>query len=369
MDADRWRAVAPLVAAVAAAATVLLVLIPAASGGGTGPLPPAPVPPAPQPLDRLSQSLDRCAAALDSKGFAGRYPQRADWRPLAQLFSGGMTVTLLDGDVPFVCATGPSVVEVSDPQAAVPVDTALLVLSTSDGVLAAVAPDGARVEVTTHGEGPSGLAANRHFIRVAAGPITDAGQLAVTVGDASGVRRLGSPERLAPPVLSVVDRRSVPADRSAAAVDLMWRCLGQVGADSASQNWEPVQVLAYRRGDQPASVLVAAGRSSVGGCSIAPGEVTPLRPWGPNVTDAGARPFVWLTPLPDLTADVAAGPVRPEVVRMEVTDVDGRAWRVNVAAGTFVGQAPPGSQPDPRTVTVRAFDADGTLLYTGPAVD
>ena len=256
MDADRWRWLAPVIAAVATVAIVLLVVLPARPDPAGVPIPPAPVRPGPQELDRLGQSLDRCADALDAAGLAGQYPERTEWRPLAQLYRDGMSVTLLDADVPFVCATGPSTVEVSDPQAAVPVDRALLIASTPGGVLAAVAPDGARVEVTTDGERPSGLAAHRNFLRLAPGPITHAGQLAVTVGDPSGVRTLGAPERLAPPALSVVDRRSVPADRSAGAAELLRRCLAQDDSDIAAAEWSTAQVMAYRRADQPASLLV-----------------------------------------------------------------------------------------------------------------
>jgi hypothetical protein len=233
-------------------------------------------------------------------------------------------------------------------------------------VLAAVAPEGARVEVTTDGERPSGLAAQRSFLRLAPGPITDAGRLAVTVSDAAGIRPLGAPERLAPPALRVVDRQDVPADDSAGAADLLRRCLAATGADAAP-GWEPAQVLAYRRAEQPTSLLVATRGAAVGGCSVAPGDVTPLRSWGPTTVD-GARPFVWLTALPDLTADLVAGPVRPDVVRMEVGDGGARRWSVAVAGGTFAAQAPPGAPTDPRSLTVRAYAADGTLLFEGPAV-
>jgi hypothetical protein len=364
MDADRWQRSAPWIAAVATAATVLLVLLPAGSGRGPGPGPPPPVRPAPQALDRQDESLDRCAAALDAAGLAAGYPRRDGWQPLAQLFTGGTSVTLLDAEVPFVCATGPSTVEVSDPRAAVPVDRALLIASTPSGVLAAVAPSGARVEVSTDGDRPAGLAAHRHFLRLAPRPITRADQLAVTVGDSGGVRPLGAPERLAPPALSVVDRRFVPADPSAAAAEMLRRCL--VAADATAPGWAPAQVLAYRRAGQPASLLVAAHHSAVGGCSVAAGEVTPLRTWGPSAT-GDARPFAWLSALPDLGADLAAGPVRPEVVRLEVVAGDGRRWRVAVAGGTFAGQGPPGAPTDPRSLTVRAYAADDTLLYEGPA--
>lgn len=369
MDADRWQRRAPWVAAVAATATVLLVLLPAGSARSSSPVPPVPpvpVGPAPQALDRHGQSLDRCADVLDAAGLAGRYPPRTGWQPLAQLSSGGMSVTLLDAQVPFVCATSPSTVEVSDPQAAVSVDRAQLIVSTPSGVLAAVAPAGTRVEVTTDGERPSGLVAQRTFLRLAPRPITHAGQLAVTLGDVRGVRPLGAPERLAPPALRVVDRQFVPADRSTGAADLLLRCRAAAGADAA-QGWTPAQVLTYRQAVQPASLLVAARDGAVGGCSVSPGEVTPLQRWGPGATD-GARPFVWLTSLPGLSADLVAGPVRPEVVRMEVGDGAGDRWQVAVAGGTFAGQVPPGAPTDPRSWIVSAYAADDTLLYEGPAV-
>ncbi|MCO1655610.1 hypothetical protein [Pseudonocardia humida] len=367
MDAERKRSLAPWAAAVAAAATVAAVVLPAGWGSGSGPGPPAPFRPAPQVLDRQAQSLDRCVGALGAAGLAAHYPERGDWRPLAGHRDDGVLVTLLDGEVPFVCATGPSVVEVSDPRAAVPVDRALLVLSTPGGVLAAVAQAGERVEVTAAGERPKAWAGDRYFVRVGSGPITDPGQLAVAIGDAGGVRAVGAPARLAPPAVRVVDRRSVPPDRSAGAADLLRRCLAEAGADPASGGWETAQVVAYRRGDQPASLLVAAGGSGVGGCSVAPGEVTPFRPWGPGVADGDARPFNWLGPLPDLGPDLVGGPVRAEVVRMEVAARDGPLWQVVVAGGTFAGQAPPGAPADPRALTVRAFDADDALLWEGPA--
>jgi hypothetical protein len=366
MDADRWQRCAPWVVAVLAAATVLVVLLPAQTGQSVGPVPPAPVRPVPPALDRLEQSLDRCAGALTAAGLADRYPERSGWRPLTKLFSGGTAVALLDAEVPFVCATGPSTVEVSDPRAAVPVDRALLLVSAPSGVLAAVAPEGARVEVTADGARPSSVSARPAFLRLAPRPITDAGQLAVTVGDDLGVRSVGPPERLAPPALRVVDRQSVPADGSAGAADLLRRCGSVDGADGSGQ-WAPAQVLAYRRAEQPASLLVAAHGSGVGGCSVAAGEVTPLRPWGPAATD-GPRPFTWPAPLPDLAEHLVAGAVRPEVVRMEADAGDGRRWGMVVAGGTFAGEVPPGAPVDPRSLRVRAYAADDTLLYEGPAV-
>jgi hypothetical protein len=345
------------------------VLLPAAAGRSSGPVPPVPVRPAPQPLDRSQESLDRCAAALGAAGLADLYPARGDWQPLGRLSGGTMVVTLLAAEVPFVCVTGPTTVEVSDPRAAVPVDRALLLLSTPGGVLAAVAPAGARVEITVDGEYPAGLTSGDTFLRLTPRTITEAGQLAVTVGDAGGVRRLGAPERLPPPALRVVDRRAVPADPSPGAADLLRRCLAEAGAVEGA-GWAPAQVVTYRRAEQPASLLVAAGGSGgsgIGGCSVGPGEVTPLRSWGPGSAD-GARPFVWLTPLPDLDVDVVAGPVRADVVRMEVGVDDETRWPVAVGGGTFAGQAPAGTAKDPRALIVSAYAADDTLLYQGPAV-
>jgi hypothetical protein len=371
MDAQRWRGRAPWAAAVLAVVTVLLVVLPVRAGQEPAPdLPdPDPIGPVPVALDRLEQSLDRCAAALDAAGLAGQYPERSGWRPVATLFSDTTAVALLEAEVPFVCAAGPSAVEVSDPRAAVPVDRALLLVSTASGVVAAVAPAGARVQVTAAGERPSGVVAHRAFLRLVPQPITDAGQLTVTVGDEDGVRSAGAPQRLAPPALRVVDRQVVPADGSSGAVDLLRRCLLAAGAAGAvgPGGWTPAQVLVHRLDGQPASLLVAVDGSGVGGCSVAPGVVTPLRSWGPGSAD-GDRPFVWLNPLPDVAADLVAGPVRSEVVRMEVRSGDGRGWRVVVAGGTFAAQAPPGEPVDPRALVVSAYAADDTLLYEGPAV-
>jgi len=125
-------------------------------------------------------------------------------------------------------------------------------------------------------------------------------------------------------------------------------------------------VLTYRRAEQPASLLVAVDGTGVGGCSVAPGEVTPLRPWGPGGTH-GTRPFTWLTSLPDLADHLVAGAVRADVVRMEVSAADGRRWGVVVAGGTFAGEIPPGAPVDPRSLVVRAYAADDALLYEGPA--
>lgn len=351
--------------AVIAAAVVVLVVLPTGLGQAPDPVPPDPPSgPTPKPLDQLAESLDRCAAALEAAGLADRYPERADWQPLARMQGDVVSVILLDGEVPFVCATGAASVEVSDPQAAVPVDRALLLASGSSGVLAAVAPEGVRVEVSPAEEPPSGLASSSTFLRLLPGPITDPAQLAVTV---DGVRLPGAPERLAPSALRVLDRQTVPPDRSSGASAQLRRCQGVDGAEPGD-DWQTAQVLVYRRFEQPASLLVATRGSTVGGCSVGPGEVTPLRPWGSGPTD-GPRPFSWLTPFPDVTPELASGPVRPEVVRMVVQAADGTRWRVAVAGGTFAAEALPGAPLDPRLLTVRAYAADDTLLYEGPAVD
>lgn len=373
MDALRLRFVPPLVAAVVAAATVVLVTLAARPGGGVGPAPPVPVDPMPVPLDRRGLSLDRCAAAIEAAGLSSRYPDRADWQPIVFLFAGGAFVTLLEGEVPFVCVTGPTTVDVSDPESAVRIGTALLLLSTPAGVLAAVAPVGETVEVAPVGGRPPGLAASRYFLRVTAGPITDASQLVTAVGDPAGLRLLGAPERLAQPALHAVDRRSVPADQSTGASALLRHCQAvRTGGTPAPGSWLPAQVLAYGRGDQPASLVVATSRATVGGCSVAPGEITPLRVWRIGTAGTGTRPFGWLpapgAALPDLGTDVAAGPVEPGVTRMDVTAATGQRWHVSVAGGTFATQLPDGVPPDPRALTVRAFDADDRLLYEGPAV-
>jgi hypothetical protein len=163
------------------------------------------------------------------------------------------------------------------------------------------------------------------------------------IGVVHGRGPLAAPRtrRLPPPALHVVDRRSVPADASTGAADLLRRC-----AAGAAPGWAPAQVLAYRRAGQPASLLVATGGPGVGGCSVAPGDSTPLQPWGPGTAD-GARPFVWLGALPGLPADLVAGPVRPEVIRKEVGAGSGEPWRVAVAGGTFAGQPRPGPRPIP----------------------
>lgn len=368
MNAERWGRTAPWLVALIAVAVVVLVVLPTRLGQAPDPAPPDPPSgPTPKPLDLLGESLDRCAAAVEAAGLADRYPERADWQPLARMYGDVVSVALLDGSpngaVPFVCATGPTSVEVSDPRAAVPVDRALLLASGSSGLLAAVAPDGVRVEVSPPEEPPSGLASSSTFLRLLPTPITDPAQLAVTV---DGVRLPGAPDRLAPSALRVLDRQTVPPDRSSGAAAQLRRCQGVDGAEPGD-DWQTSQVLAYRRLEQPASLLVATRGSTVGGCTVGPGETTPLRPWGPGLPD-GPRPFSWLTPFPDATPELAAGPVRPEVVRMAIQAADGSRWRAAVAGATFAAEALPGAPLDPRLLTVRAYAADDSLLYEGPAV-
>lgn len=363
------RILAPLLAAVLAAAVVLTVGIAARPEAGFPQLP-EPIRTAPAPLDGLGLSLDRCAAAIEAAGLTSGYPERADWRPVARLVTGGVAMTMLDGPVPFVCATGPTVVDVSDPRAAVPVGPTLLLLSNDAGMLAAVALDGRTVEVAGPADGPPGRAASHHFLRVGGGPVTDARELTVAVGDGSGLRVLGPPDRLAAPALHVVDRSAVPPDRSTGAADMLRRCLA-ARADATSEAWETAQVLAYRRGAQPASLLVTTGPGVVGGCSLDPGEVTPLRVWWAGRDAEGDRPFVWLpqagATLPDLDGDIAAGPVASGVARMEVATGGGTRWPVAVVGSTFATQLPDGMPRDPRELTVLAYDAQDRLLFHGAA--
>ena len=179
---------APLLAAVSVTIMLVIIALVARSDRGSGPFPPEPV-----VRDRAALSLDRCAAALAVAGLSTRYPDRRDWRPLAGLEHGDVTVAMLDAPVPFVCATGATTVDVSDPQVAVAIDAARLLLSTPAGVLAAVAPDGLRVDISRAAERPPGYAADRYFLDVTAQPVTDAGQLAVAVGDPAGVTDRGPP--------------------------------------------------------------------------------------------------------------------------------------------------------------------------------
>lgn len=369
----RARVLAPLLAAALATAVVVAVVVVSNSDvGGRFPAPPDPIRPVPAPLDAAALSLDRCSGAIEAAGLADRYPPRADWRPLARLFTGSVEVSMLDGPVPFVCATGPTTVDVSDPGAAVPIGPASLLLSSPAGVLAAAAPDGATVEVAGPSDRRPGRAAARYFVHVHAQPITTPGELTVAVGDPAGLRPAPAPTRLALPALHVVDRTSVPADRSSGAADMLRRCLAAQPAGTPTPAWDTAQVLAYRRADQPASLLVATGPGVIGGCSLDPGEVTPMRVWQAADDSLGgeSRPFVWLpepgAALPDLVADIAAGPVQPHVVRMEVAAGSGPPWPVRIAGATFATQLPAGMPRDPRLLTVLAFDAADQLVYRGP---
>lgn len=359
--AGRLASAAPVLAALAATAVVVLVVLAARPGGGPGPLPPEPVPPAPVSLDQGEQSLDRCGLALAAAGLTERYPERGEWRSLAVLFTGDTFATLLDGPTPFVCATGPRTVQVSDPSAAVPVGPARLLLTTPTGMVAAVAPARGTVAV---GAAPG----SRYFLGVTGSAVTRPDQLAVTVADATGTRVLGPPARLAPPALELVDRPWEPGDRAVPAGDLLARCAA-AAAPGPPRQWRTAHVLAYRGGER--ALLVAVSEGTVGGCSLGPDGVTPLRTWRVGLIGDGDRPFTWLPrpgeTLPDLEPDVAAGPLLPGVVRLEVTDRTGRRWDASIAGGTFATQVPAGVAPDAARLTVRASDAGGRLLYEGPA--
>jgi hypothetical protein len=362
--AGRLASAAPLLAALVATAVVVGVVLAARPGGGPGPVPPEPVPPAPVSLDQGEQSLDRCGLALAAAGVTTSYPPRREWRSLAVLFTGDAFVTLLDGPTPFVCATGPRTVQVSDPSAAVPVGPARLLLTTSTGVVAAVAPARGTVAV---GAVPTAPGA-RYFLGVTGAAVTRPDQLAVTVGDPTGTRVVGAPDRLAPPALELVDRPWEEVDGSVPVGDLLARCAA-AAAPGPPRQWRTAHVLAYRGGER--ALLIAVSEGTVGGCSLGPAGVTPLRTWRVGLIGDGDRPFTWLPrpgeTLPDLEPDVAAGPLLPGVVRLEVTDRTGRTWDASVAGGTFATQVPAGVAPDAAQLTVRASDAGGRLLYEGPA--
>lgn len=365
----RGTAAAPTVAALVAAAVVVLVGLVAGSGGRSGPVPPDP--PLPVSLDLGGQSLDRCALALGASGLAGRYPDRRGWRPLAVLVTGDAVVTLLDGEVPFVCATGPRTVAVSDPAVALPIGRARLLLASADGVLAAAAPAGATVDVAVAGPGPSPGGAGRYLLRVTGAPLTRPDQLVVTVTGPDGTGTSGPPDRLARPALHLTDRPWEPGDRPAATDDLLDRCRSAQPGVEPPRRWHTAHVLEHRRGDRPALLVVAVGTGTIGGCAVGPDGATPLRTWRVGLISDGDRPFTWLPrpgeALPDVGGDIAAGPVQPDVARMEVVARDGRRWEAGVAGGTFATQLPAGVAPDPRELTVRVLDADGRVVYEGPA--
>jgi hypothetical protein len=345
------RHAAPALAAALAVATVVLAVLlsrPPTTGG-------PPLPLDPSPPDRTQLSLDRCALALALAGRTGDYPERASWRPLARLVpqADGVEATVVEAPVPFVCVTGPVEVEVSDPAAAVPVGGALLLLTSPSGVVAATGPGSVSVEVggQVGGPPPAGVFVDR------AAPVGDPSAVAVV---RDGVR--APPDRLAPPALRANDRRGLPADRSVEARVLLYRCLA---AGQAERLWVPAVVLDGTEGGP--KVLVVTGSAAVGGCVVDDAVATPVALWRTGVSSDGPRPFVWLSGLPDVGPDVAAGPAQPRVVRMEITAPGGATWTAQVGGNAFVTRVPVGVVPDPRTLTVRALDAEGQVLYTGPA--
>lgn len=365
----RGSTAAPLVAALVAAAVVLGVGIAAGSGGRSGPVPPDP--PLPVSLDLGGQSLDRCALALGSAGLAGRYPDRRGWRPLAVLSTGDTTVTLLDGEVPFVCATGPRTVTVSAPGVAVPIGRASLLMTSADGVLAAVSPADETVDVTVPGSAPPPAGGSRYLLRATGTPLTAPDQLAVTVTGADGIGVTAAPDRLARPALHLTDRPWEPAGDPPTTVDLLDRCRSAGAGVEPPRRWQTAHVRELRRGGRPAILLVATGTATVGGCTVGPDGATPLRTWRVGLVSDGPRPFTWLPrpgeTLPDVGGDIAAGPVQPDVARMEIGDGTGRRWVAGVTGGTFATQLPAGVAPDPARLTVRVLDADNRVLYEGSA--
>ena len=118
-------------------------------------------------------------------------------------------------------------------------------------------------------------------------------------------------------------------------------------------------------------MLVTASRGAVGGCVLTPAGATPLRVWRIGLESDWPRPFVWLpepgAELPDLGAGVAAGPVQDRIARLEITAAAGRSWAADLGGGTFLTHLPAGVPPDPRHLTVRAYDVDNHLVYDGPA--
>ncbi len=327
-----------------AVATVLAVVLAARPAAPTVP----PLPLDPPPPDRTALSLDRCAAALDLAQLEEDYPPRGDWRPVAVLaepdLPTGVRATLVDATVPFACVTGPTTVEVSDPEAAVPVAGALLLLTAPSGVVAAAGPG-------TVGVLGAGDPAPQWFLG------RGGGEGATVVHDG----RAGPAPATAPPALAVVDRRELPEDRSAEATELLDRC----SVHGVDRYWVPAVVL----DGVPDTVLVATGAGLVGGCTVsADGRATPLAVWRVGPGSDGPRPFVWLTAPGGGPPDLAAGPAQARLARMEVTAADGTTWTAVVGGRAFATRVPPGVDPDPRGLTVRALDAAGAVLFEGPAV-
>jgi hypothetical protein len=332
----------PVVAAAVAVATVVTVVLLARPAAPTVP----PLPLDPPPPDRVALDLDRCAAALELAGLEDGYPDRTDWRPVASAdVAPGVLAVLVGGPAPFACVTGPTTVEVSDPRAAAPVAGARLLLAGGPSGVVAASGSG---PLAVGGGGP----ASPGWFLGAAPP----GELVVVHDGRTG------PGRPVPPALAVVDRREVPPDRSAEVTVLLDRC-SIAGSD---RYWVPAVVLPAA----PGSVLVATGAGVVGGCVVgADGRATPMTVWHTGPGADGPRPFVWLPAPAGTPPDVVAGPAQPRVVRMEITAPDGTTWPAVVGGRAFATRLPPGVDPDPRGLTVRALDADGAVLFAGPAAD
>lgn len=340
----------PVVVALIATMTVVVaVLLARPAERGTAPYPPLPVDPSPP--DRTSLSLDRCATALESAGLDD-HPARVLWEPLAQLVDDQVVATVLDARVPFVCVTGPTTVEVSDPAGAAPAGGASVLLT--GRVLAVVAPPGGTVAVPGGVPGPVLLHRVDDLGVDDLGADDPGGGALVVDGVPIG------PVEPVPPALSVTDRREIPPDRSAEAMTLLQRCLGVAPPD---RFWVPALVM-ERDG---ATLLVLSGSATVGGCVVAPGRAEPVRVWRIGGPTDGPRPFVWLAAPPGAPPGTAGGPSQQRMVRMQVTAPSGETWPAAVGNRVFATHLPPGVDPDPRTLTVRAFDADGTLLFEGPA--
>ena len=335
----------PVVTAVVAVLTVVLAVFLARPAAPT--LPPLPLPVDPSPPDRIALSLDRCAAALAVAELADGFPDRERWEPVARRIDTDVVAAVLGGPVPFVCATGPTTVEVSDPDAAVPIGAARLLLTAPSGLVAAAAAPGGTVAA---GGGAPGVA----VLARGAAPADPAA--VVLEVDGAPAR----PDRLAPPLLRVEDRREIPIDQSAEAATLLARCQGAAPAD---RFWQPAVVLPH----DDADVLVVSASAVVGGCTVAPGRAEPVALWRVGTSNDGPRPFYWVTAPPGAPADVAGGPAQPRMVRLELTAPDGRTWTASLGGRAFVTRLPPGVVPDPGTITARAYDADGALLYEGPA--